>query len=237
MTGPSEASGTGFRDRSATSERGSRQRPVASPAGPAGRSGAGCAGRAREAAMDERAEVEARLAVALPMVEEAGRLALAHFRRPIAVENKLGPGAFDPVTAADRERRGADPRRLGRGLARQPDRGRGGGLHPGRQRLVLDHRPDRRHPRLHLRRARLGDAARAAQGRRARSAASCASPTSTRPSSAARRRLARHAGARPAREPRAGPTSARRSSTRPSPACSPTRASRPASTGSPPRCG
>ena len=46
-------------------------------------------------------EVEERLVVALALVEEAGRLALAHFRQPIAVENKLGPGAFDPVTVAE----------------------------------------------------------------------------------------------------------------------------------------
>ena len=47
-------------------------------------------------------EVAARLAVALPLVEEAGRLALSHFRQPLAVENKLGLGGFDPVTDADR---------------------------------------------------------------------------------------------------------------------------------------
>jgi histidinol phosphatase-like enzyme (inositol monophosphatase family) len=47
-------------------------------------------------------EVEERLSVALPLIEEAGRLALRHFRQPLAVENKLGPGVFDPVTEADR---------------------------------------------------------------------------------------------------------------------------------------
>jgi myo-inositol-1(or 4)-monophosphatase len=48
-------------------------------------------------------EVEARLAVALPLVEAAGQLTLGYFRRPLAIDNKLGAGAFDPVTAADRE--------------------------------------------------------------------------------------------------------------------------------------
>ena len=47
-------------------------------------------------------EVEERLEAALALVEEAGRLALRHFRQPLAVENKLGQGGFDPVTAADR---------------------------------------------------------------------------------------------------------------------------------------
>ena len=51
---------------------------------------------------DLTAEIEARLAVALPLVAAAGKLALEHFRVPIAVENKRSEGAFDPVTAADR---------------------------------------------------------------------------------------------------------------------------------------
>ncbi|HET9069602.1 MAG TPA: inositol monophosphatase family protein, partial [Amaricoccus sp.] len=51
---------------------------------------------------NERLAIEERLAIALPLVEEAGRLALRYFRQPLAVENKLGPGAFDPVTEADR---------------------------------------------------------------------------------------------------------------------------------------
>lgn len=52
--------------------------------------------------MDLRAEIEARMAAALPIVEEAGALALAHFRQPIAIDNKLGETGFDPVTIADR---------------------------------------------------------------------------------------------------------------------------------------
>ena len=64
------------------------------------------------------AEVEARLRVALPIVEEAGLLALAHFRQPLEVANKLGPGGFDPVTAADRGVEALIRRRL---IAAYPD--------------------------------------------------------------------------------------------------------------------
>ena len=40
-------------------------------------------------------------AMAERLLEEAGRLALRHFRQPLAVEDK-GDGGFDPVTVADR---------------------------------------------------------------------------------------------------------------------------------------
>ena len=53
--------------------------------------------------MGEQEEVEARMALALPIVEEAGEVALRYFRQPLAVENKLDSAAFDPVTEADRE--------------------------------------------------------------------------------------------------------------------------------------
>ncbi len=53
--------------------------------------------------MTDRDEAAARLAAALPIVEAAGALALGYFRQPLDVENKLGPGGFDPVTRADRE--------------------------------------------------------------------------------------------------------------------------------------
>lgn len=52
--------------------------------------------------MDFRGEAGERMRRALPIVEEAGALALRHFRHPTVVENKLGEGGFDPVTAADR---------------------------------------------------------------------------------------------------------------------------------------
>jgi histidinol phosphatase-like enzyme (inositol monophosphatase family) len=81
--------------------------------------------------MDDQAEVEARLAVALPIVEAAGRLALEHFRRPMAVENKLGPGAFDPVTAADRGVEALIRERLGQAFPDSPIVGEEDGFTPG----------------------------------------------------------------------------------------------------------
>ena len=76
-------------------------------------------------------EVEERLSVALALVEEAGRLALAHFRQPIAVENKLGPGAFDPVTAADRGVEALIRAGLGRAWPDSPIQGEEEGFTPG----------------------------------------------------------------------------------------------------------
>ena len=48
-------------------------------------------------------QLDQRLEVALSIVEAAGPIALRYFRRPLAVDDKAGDGAFDPVTAADRE--------------------------------------------------------------------------------------------------------------------------------------
>ena len=48
-------------------------------------------------------EIEAQLAAAVAILEEAGPIALRHFRTSTTVENKAGGEAFDPVTAADRE--------------------------------------------------------------------------------------------------------------------------------------
>ena len=76
-------------------------------------------------------EVEARLAVALPIVEEAGQLALAQFRRPMAVENKLGDGGFDPVTAADRGVEALIRARLGAVWPDSPIQGEEEGFTPG----------------------------------------------------------------------------------------------------------
>jgi myo-inositol-1(or 4)-monophosphatase len=81
--------------------------------------------------MDEQAEVKARLAVALPIVEAAGRLALEHFRRPIAVESKLGGGAFDPVTAADRGVEALIRERLGQAFPESAIVGEEDGFTPG----------------------------------------------------------------------------------------------------------
>ena len=72
-----------------------------------------------------------RLAVALPLVEEAGRLALEHFRQPIEVENKLGDGAFDPVTAADRGVEALIRAGLSRAWPDSPIQGEEEGFTPG----------------------------------------------------------------------------------------------------------
>lgn len=75
-------------------------------------------------------EIAARLAAALPIVEEAGQHALRYFRQPLDVENKLGQG-FDPVTVADRETEALIRNRL---LALWPDspvEGEEAGLTPG----------------------------------------------------------------------------------------------------------
>ena len=37
-----------------------------------------------------------------PILRKAGKATLQHFRAPLSVENKAGPGAFDPVTQADK---------------------------------------------------------------------------------------------------------------------------------------
>lgn len=75
-------------------------------------------------------EIAARLAAALPIVEEAGQHALSYFRQPLNVENKLDRG-FDPVTIADRETETLIRDRL---LALWPDcpvEGEEAGLSPG----------------------------------------------------------------------------------------------------------
>ena len=183
------------------------------------------------------AEVEARLRVALPIVEEAGLLALAHFRQPLEVANKLGPGGFDPVTAADRGVEALIRRRLSAAYPDSPIQGEEEGFLPGDSvwswiidpidgtRAFISGVPGwgvllgllkngvpvggiARQP--YLDETFIGGPAGAfliRAGRRCRSRAP------------------------------AGATSARRSSTPPSPACSAPRASRRGSPGSPPRCG
>jgi len=81
--------------------------------------------------MDLRDEVDERLRIALPLVEAAGRLALEHFRQPLEVENKLGPGAFDPVTAADRGVEALIRDGLSRAWPDSPIQGEEDGFTPG----------------------------------------------------------------------------------------------------------
>lgn len=49
------------------------------------------------------AEVAEALAFAQQALRAAGEIALAYFRQPLVVDNKLDKGRFDPVTRADRE--------------------------------------------------------------------------------------------------------------------------------------
>jgi myo-inositol-1(or 4)-monophosphatase len=81
--------------------------------------------------LDPAAEADARLAAALPIVEAAGGLALAAFRRPIAVENKQGGAGFDPVTAADRAVEAAIRAGLARAWPDSPILGEEEGFTPG----------------------------------------------------------------------------------------------------------
>lgn len=53
--------------------------------------------------MLDKQELDDMLAFAQATIEAAGPIALKYFRMPLAVENKAGKSAFDPVTRADRE--------------------------------------------------------------------------------------------------------------------------------------
>lgn len=80
------------------------------------------------------------LAFAHSLADQSAKAILPHFRRPIAVDNKSGPGDFDPVTAADR----AAERAIAAMIRRTyPDHGLVGeeyGTHAGeaRMRWVVD---------------------------------------------------------------------------------------------------
>jgi len=54
------------------------------------------------AGLSQQDVIEA-LAFAQQAIQLAGKIALGYFRQPLAVENKLEDGRFDPVTCADRE--------------------------------------------------------------------------------------------------------------------------------------
>jgi myo-inositol-1(or 4)-monophosphatase len=65
-------------------------------------------------------DVGAALEFAASLMPEAGRIALAHFRRPLDVEDKRSDGQFDPVTVADRAVESLLVERI---RARYPDHG------------------------------------------------------------------------------------------------------------------
>ncbi len=48
-----------------------------------------------------RDEIREHMAIARTAAEEAGKIALSYFRKPMSVEDKM-PGVFDPVTEADK---------------------------------------------------------------------------------------------------------------------------------------
>jgi len=48
-------------------------------------------------------ELQAQIATAVELAEEAGKIALRWFRTPLEVANKADAGAFDPVTRADQD--------------------------------------------------------------------------------------------------------------------------------------
>ena len=81
--------------------------------------------------MSLESEVEARLAVAVPIAVAAGEVALRYFRTPIAVENKLEGRAFDPVTEADRGVERLIRARLGAVYPDSPIMGEEEGFTPG----------------------------------------------------------------------------------------------------------
>ncbi|MGE0767526.1 MAG: histidinol-phosphatase [Hyphomicrobiaceae bacterium] len=60
------------------------------------------------------------VAAAHEFADASGKVILSHFRRPMAVQNKAGGGAFDPVTEADRAGERAIRKRL---AIRYPDHG------------------------------------------------------------------------------------------------------------------
>jgi myo-inositol-1(or 4)-monophosphatase len=79
----------------------------------------------------DSSEIEAQLAAAVAILEEAGPIALRHFRTSTTVENKAGEHAFDPVTAADREIEAFVRRRLRRDFPDHGILGEEEGFQPG----------------------------------------------------------------------------------------------------------
>ena len=89
---------------------------------------------------DRTAATRAHLEFAHSLADISGSTILPYFRRPLAVSNKAGPAAFDPVTAADRAAERAIRKAV---LARFPDHGVVGEEYgtivgAGRHRWVID---------------------------------------------------------------------------------------------------
>ena len=99
------------------------------------------------------AKVEATL---LAAADAAATRTLPLFRTTLAIDNKYTVG-FDPVTEADRGAETAIRAVIAEAFPDHAIIGEEWGSYR-RQPLYLDHRPGRRHPRLHLRRPRLGHA-------------------------------------------------------------------------------
>jgi len=78
-----------------------------------------------------RQEVAEALAYAQQAILAAGKIALRYFRQPLAVDNKLDGGRFDPVTCADREVEACLREALGRRFPEFGIIGEEGGSTPG----------------------------------------------------------------------------------------------------------
>lgn len=94
----------------------------------------------RNAVTDRTAATRAHVEFAHELADISGSTILPYFRRPLAVSNKAGPSAFDPVTAADRAAERAIRKAV---LARFPDHGIVGEEYgtvagAGRYRWVID---------------------------------------------------------------------------------------------------
>jgi len=105
--------------------------------------------------MDDRA-IEEYAAFACHLADLAGRTILPYFRVRLAVENKTADIGYDPVTLADRAAEQAIRDEIHRAYPGHGILGEEHGFASRHRRTDLDHRPNRRHPRLHYRATALG---------------------------------------------------------------------------------
>ena len=106
---------------------------------------------------DRTAATRAHLEFAHTLADLSGSTILPYFRKPLAVGNKAGPAAFDPVTAADRAAERVI-RKAPRPLSRSRHRRRGVRRRRRQGPLPLGDRSDRRHAGLHHGLPAVGDA-------------------------------------------------------------------------------